>query len=103
MLRGARGASSATKLRAERPACLRPRKADPSVAPSTGPTFAEAVARAMNCPGPASDTRRPVSAAGAATFHLKVTSVGRAGAAQEPDGPGPCEAPSRATSGLHRA
>jgi hypothetical protein len=75
-----------------------PRKADSSVAPSTGPTFAEAVARAMNCPGPASDTRRPVSAAGAATFHLKVTSVGRAGAAQEPDGPGP----SRRRAALHQ-
>jgi hypothetical protein len=66
----------------------RPRKADPSVAPSTGPTFVRTVARAMNCPGPAPDTRRPVSAAGATTSHLKVTSVRHAGAAREPDGSG---------------
>jgi hypothetical protein len=46
------------------------------------------MARAMNFPGPAPDTRRPVSAAGATTSHLKVTSVHRAGAAREPDGSG---------------
>jgi hypothetical protein len=47
----------------------------------------------MNCPGPAPDTRRPVSAAGATTSHLKVTSVHRAGAAREPDGSGSSQHP----------
>jgi hypothetical protein len=73
-----------------------PRKADPSVAPSTGPTFARTLAHAMNCPGPASDTRRPVNAAGATTFHLKVTSV--AATAQAPAG----SPPSRRRAARHQ-
>jgi len=77
----------------------RSRAADPSLQPSTGPTFARTVARAMNCPGPAPDTRRPVSAAGATTSHLKVTSVRHAGAAREPDGLGP----SRCQAAQHQA
>jgi len=67
----------------------RPRKAHTSLQPSTGPTFAEDVTRALARPGPRSETHRPVSASGGATsFHLKVTSVvGDGGAAQEPNKP----------------
>jgi hypothetical protein len=64
----------------------RPRAAGPSLLPSTGPTFAEDLARALASPGPRSKTRRSITATGATSFHIRVTSVVTSGASQAPDG-----------------
>ena len=64
----------------------RPRAAGPSLLPSTGPTFAEDLARALACPGPRSKTRRSITATGATSFHIRVTSIVASGASQAPDG-----------------
>jgi hypothetical protein len=64
----------------------RPPMADPSLQPSTGPTLSEFVAHASKFPGPRSKTRRSITATGATSFHIRVTSVVASDGAQAPDG-----------------
>jgi hypothetical protein len=67
----------------------RPRAADPSLQPSTGPTLSQFMARAIKFPGPRAETHRLVSTSGATTFHLNVRSIPCGGIAQEPHGSHP--------------